>query len=167
MSPRTARVVAFLPLPLLLLVLLAWLRSYLPEEFYCRPIDGRLVLFFVNGDHARRIHPGSSEFEGAARVWDDLRGMPDNAIHVRLLGVEVVGSRDLYPGHLIVGIPFGWIALPLAAASAWWIVSWRRRRQWRQPGRCRHCGYDLRGSTGRCPECGQPTASPGELPAAE
>ena len=36
------------------------------------------------------------------------------------------------------------------------IVQRRRNRAWR--GRCWSCGYDLRGSTSRCPECGTPVS---------
>src|SRR2546423_13213230 len=35
---------------------------------------------------------------------------------------------------------------------AWVIVV--RRRRWRRAGRCKVCGYDLRGFGGRCSECG-------------
>lgn len=47
-------------------------------------------------------------------------------------------------------------ALPLA-----FVVRLGRRRRRRAAGRCAACGYDLRGTPQRCPECGTPaTATP-------
>ena len=47
-----------------------------------------------------------------------------------------------WPLLLTAFVPARWL-------SAWWIV--RRRRS---AGGCLNCGYDLRATPGRCPECG-------------
>jgi hypothetical protein len=39
------------------------------------------------------------------------------------------------------------------------LVRNRKRRRRHREGRCLHCGYDLRSSPGRCPECGAEPAS--------
>jgi hypothetical protein len=48
-------------------------------------------------------------------------------------------------------------AMPLGWTSAWLLARLRRRRRTRA-GLCAACGYDLRASPHRCPECG--TATP-------
>jgi hypothetical protein len=57
----------------------------------------------------------------------------------------------------------GWILLPLAAIP--FALRLRRllirRRRWKR-GLCIECGYDLRESTGRCPECGVEPVEPWE-----
>ena len=52
-----------------------------------------------------------------------------------------------------------WALLLLAAALpvSWLLGLRRRRRRWRiTRNLCARCGYDLRASRGRCPECGMP-----------
>jgi predicted amidophosphoribosyltransferase len=45
-----------------------------------------------------------------------------------------------------------------AAPPALAVIRWRRRLKRDARGLCRGCGYDLRASPGRCPECGRDAA---------
>lgn len=71
--------------------------------------------------------------------------------------------RELY-GHPVpsahvtqVMVPH-WFLLALSALTLAWSCRWlwrnRRSRLWAKSGRCGACGYDLRASPDRCPECG-------------
>ena len=54
------------------------------------------------------------------------------------------------------------VALVANLALCWFVPRARQRRElWAQTGMCEHCGYDLRATSIRCPECGH--AVPEEL----
>jgi hypothetical protein len=56
-----------------------------------------------------------------------------------------------------------WLGLPLLASAVlptWWLVRHRKLRRESRKGTCHICGYDLRASQDRCPECGTPIPPP-------
>jgi hypothetical protein len=84
----------------------------------------------------------------------------------------LLGGLGFAANHYVVSpTQAGWIvAAPLwllcgisLIAPACWVRDWRRntirlhRQAW---GLCTACGYDLRQTIGRCPECGTPPALP-------
>jgi len=54
-----------------------------------------------------------------------------------------------------IRIPHWLLALAFLLPPFWWMTERRRQRRWRL-GLCQKCGYDLRASPERCPECGTP-----------
>lgn len=62
---------------------------------------------------------------------------------------------------LLIALGFVLILIPLAVFLQ--VKDQRARAQYerrKQLGLCVHCGYDLRGATGKCPECGKWTVRP-------
>ena len=62
-------------------------------------------------------------------------------------------------GFVDVVVPHACLALPAAVLPLAWLVRRRRRSDAERRGLCPACGYDLRATPGRCPECGTGAAS--------
>jgi hypothetical protein len=95
--------------------------------------------------------PKPSTFLGAAWGRTDYFPMtPMNPTPARFAALPSFPLTLIYlPYWMLLTVA---AALPLAASTRF-LVTWRKRRR-RHKGLCAPCGYDLRASTDRCPECG-------------
>lgn len=66
-------------------------------------------------------------------------------------GADEYGGTWMYE-HVVV--PYWALGLPLVVPPAWWAAAKLRARPRSGNGLCAACGYDLRASPERCPECG-------------
>jgi hypothetical protein len=86
-------------------------------------------------------YPEPDKLEGRSRPWGFFAstGWPPKQDH--WIGLEA---------------PLWFLVTMFAMLPAWWV--WRKLRQ-RKVGACRACGYDLRATPNRCPECGTARAA--------
>lgn len=84
------------------------------------------------------------------------------------IGFDRTDESGGYMDHRFLRFDYPVVAgLSFALPTIFVIDSWRRRRDRWRTGTCMRCGYDLRASKNRCPECGtsiQSTAVPAENP---
>ena len=66
-----------------------------------------------------------------------------------------LGFFLLDPPEFGVIVPLWVLALVTAALPAYHASAFARARKRRRTGLCPSCGYDLRATPGRCPECGR------------
>ena len=174
MARRLFTILPALSLLLCVAVVVLWVRSYWRHDtascwrgrYACSfgSSGGAIVLSFPL-DYYRNMPPGVHYHYHAFRQSPGRTMSMYRAGRPGVLGVAwyydpprsyPYDNRDgvtfrvlVFPHALLAGMLF---ILPLA-----WAVSARRRRQRvvrLRLGRCASCGYDLRATPGRCPECG-------------
>ena len=105
--------------------------------------DSRLILGLYSPSHTRG--------------WGRWSRYGQNSVNQLLDDDDVHVAGDLLGWG--VAAPHWVFALFLCSVPAWWILVRMTRREERirvEEGLCRSCGYDIRASDGRCPECGEP-----------
>jgi hypothetical protein len=127
-----------------------WTRSYRshiggPDSFDLTHSDP--LYWFVS-------NPGHATFcRQVGKTWGSPVG------RVVFLDFEIASSPPARDTLINVLVPYWMIAVAAILPPLAWIRwRWRRSRH-ASPGHCPQCGYDLRATVERCPECGRPVTT--------
>ena len=105
----------------------------------------RSILWDMYFEYIHKYPSGLELYKGVAQVW--------------VTNDRLEPASGMLPARSVI-LPIWWVsaalALPVIFRLAWIVPQRaRRHRRWRL-GLCPACGYDLRASPDRCPECGTP-----------
>ena len=172
---RLARRVVLMPLVALLCVAAAvlWRRSYGDVDMLigvgptttfnaAASYQGKFVLFFsqVRSDPGTQwsLQPMRAPAEEVAPLYGALFEQ-GATLRASLAGFQLGhGTIDVFktpPAFTAITVPHWFAVLVTAVPTLLWLRGGVRRWRWGRAGRCRSCGYDLRYSPQRCPECGR------------
>jgi hypothetical protein len=171
---RLARRVVFMPLVALLCIGAAvlWRRSYGDVDLLigvgptaklnaAGSYRGKLVFFSssVPFDPGKQwsLQPVRAPLEEVQPLYEGLFEQ-GTTLRASLIGFQLGhGTIDVFkdpPAFTAVTVPHWFVVLMTAVPTVLWMRGGVRRWRWGRHGRCRDCGYDLRSSPERCPECG-------------
>lgn len=137
-------------------------RSYfISESFVYRSLpdaQGRMRVQVLEVVFGGIIYGRGSEVlrRGASEARFLHQRFPVDKVHQPLKGWRRWVGFDVQAAHgwTTITLPLWPLAVLCLIFVARWMLLTRRDRRRRQSGRCIACGYDLRASPDRCPECG-------------
>ena len=161
MRSRLLNLLTALSLLLCVAACVLWLRSYWLWEQWVVSTPHRLYAIAlrtggvsIDAHWVKRPVRERSEThrEGPWREQQPLITQPQTALN--RLGFFY--GRTVRSDHVMSGLTFPYWCVSVACAlrPALWLIGAARRKHRARPNVCSACGYDLRATPGRCPECG-------------
>ncbi len=172
-----------LSLVLCVVTVLLWLAYVVERKFYIRLSEGRVRLgpyvqitagresgatpaavYGVQVEDAWPRVTGPRYLTPQYMMWEKQFRHRDRRLGFlglrcwRWASISSFEERTEFRGYWYgVEIPYWFVSSVTAVLPLSWFVRRQRRRRWLARGGCPACGYDLRASPARCPECGLAT----------
>jgi hypothetical protein len=147
---------AVISLGLCATVVLLWVRSYMSETLLFESHSGRLLI--IGMDSGAAAVRESRNSRTCAQFLAELfqpQYFSKPPQENRCLGFYVASGDSGKDGPFhIVAVPHWFAFVLMAIVPSVWIWRMRAAQRRRLAGLCPACGYDLRGTPDRCPECG-------------